>query len=427
MRFRNALLACALVVACSSLSGCYDRTELEEQAFLVSLGIDLAPKGLIQLTARLAVPSKLSGSGNGGSGSGGAGGSTDSQSGTPLVSASGRTIPEAVSNMNTGIERMINLSHLSAIIFSESAAKKGLLPYLRTLVRYREFRRTLYVFVAKGELGKVFREDKPVLETSVTRMIEDLHESSRRTGYAPSVQMHQFLGSLETPNEDPIMPILAVNAQVASESETGGGSPRLKTHAMDLTPGRVGRSGANPVECVGTAVFRGDRLVGMLDGSESRYLQLLMGSLQRTVISVKTPGAKGYLSLAVRYAEPLTVRLQLTGRAPRLHIMQSFEAELIGDQAAETFTAQAERKNVERALAARIKRDELRLLEKVYRDMRAEPFHYFSYARGSFPTFAAMRRYDWHSRLPLVQVTVDTESNLRRLGLQLNPPVNESV
>lgn len=427
MRLRKALTGCVLAIAFTSVSGCYDRVELEEQAFLISLGIDQAPKELIKLTARVAVPSKLSGtSGGGGGGSGG--GSNDSESGTPLVSASGRTILEAISNMNTGIERTINLTHLSAVTFGDAAARKGLLPYLRTLVRYREFRRTLFVFVAKGELGDVFRKDKPVLETSITRTIEDWHESSERTGYAPSIQLHRFLGSLGTPNEDPVLPVLSVNQQVGKENPKEGGDPsHLRARSLSLTPGGVDRAGANPVECIGTAVFRGDKLVGILDGNESRYLQILTGSLRRAVISIGAPAGQGYLSFAVRYAEPITVKLKLAGKSPRLHIAQSFEAELIGDQAAMAFTTEAERRVVERALAARIKRDELHLIAKVYKGYRVEPFHYFSYARGSFPTFSSMRNYDWHSRLPSVQVTVETEVNLRRLGLQLNPPVNAST
>ena len=423
-RPRRGALAAACALAGILQTGCFDSAELEEQAFLVTLGVDRSAGGLTVAAARVAVPSKLSGTGDSGTGSGGG----DTRSGTPVVSASGRTLHEALALMNTGIERSINLSHLSAVIFGEDAARSGLLPYLSTLVRYREFRRTLYMFVAREPLSGVFTKDAPVLETSITRTIEDLHASSRRTGFAPSVQMHQFLGSIETPNEDPAAPILAVNRTVRRERKgTSGSISHLKADTLDYRPGSIDRAGGNPVECVGTAVFRGDRMVGELNGDESRYLQILTGELTRTTITLPAPRAPGsFLALSVRYAEPLMVQLDVHGRTPRLRIAQSFEADLMGDQAGAALSAFSNRRLIERALADTIKRAEGALIRKVFRRYRADPFRFFAYARGEFPTYEAMRAYRWHALLPRAQVEIDTEANLRRLGIQLNPPVNAS-
>lgn len=410
-------LAGVLLLSSLGITGCYDRAELEEQAFMVTMGIDQVKGGATEVYSRIAVPSKLSGSGGGGGG----GGSGDFQSGTPTVNATGSTLHEALNLLNTGVERRLNLSHLSAIIFSEQAARKGLLPYLRTLTRYREFRRTLYIFVAHGKLADVFLKDKPVLETSATRLIEDLHQTTARTGFAPSVEMHQFLGGIESPQEDPVAPLLTVNDQAESQgkhSDPAGNSGKVSTQ-----PGHIQREGGNPVECVGTALFHGDKMVGILDGNDTRVMRVLSGSLQRFTDNLPSPiGDHKPVTLGVRYAEPMRVTVDIHQDPPVVRVNQSFEAELLGDQTSTSFVPTNHRRSLEQAEALRIRSQEARLINMAFQKYRVDPFHFFDYAHAEFPTYRAMKAYQWGAKLTKLRVLIRTEVNLRRQGTQLGPP-----
>ena len=421
---KTRVVLVSLLVALSSffVTGCFDRMELEEQAFLVTMGIDQIAPGVIALTARVAVPSKLTGSSGGSSGGGGSG---DFQSGTPLVTATGKTIHEALAMMNVGIERKINLSHLSAVMFSEKVAKSGVLPYLRTFVRYREFRRTLYVFVTKGSVSELFLKDRPVLETSATRAIEDQRALSQTYGLAPSVQLHQFINALQTPHDDPVAPLLSMNEQVSKEKKKQAGSSKnLQGAQVSFTPGSINRSGGNPIECVGTAVFRGDRMVGVLSGDETRYLQLLSKALQQFVLTVPAKAhSKSLVSLGIRNEEPMKVVINLQGRHPKLAVSQAFEAELLGDQSAISFTSAKNHLELERLASGLITKNEVALINKVYRTMQADPFHFFDQARGQFKTLQAFQAYPWHKELKNVFITVHTSVSIRRMGTQIAPLV----
>ncbi len=403
------------------ITGCYDRAELEEQAFLVTMGIDKQVKGgNVIVAGRIAVPSKLSGS-SGGSGSGASG---DFLTNTPVVSATGKSMHEAFNVMNSGVERSLNLSHLSAIMFGERAARQGVLPYMRALVRYREFRRTLYLYVVKGSLGDIFVHDKPVLESSATRVIEDLQESSTRTGYAPSVQVHTFMNALEMPNTDPVLPVLSDNKQVDKESKkTSGSTDYLREKSETTEPGHMNRAGGNPIECVGTAVFRGDRMKVILDGEHSRYLQLLSGNLHRALVVVSSPvGTAAPVTLMVHDAQPQDVHVNLSGKHPIITITQVFEASLLGDQTNASFLSLAARERLEQQAEAAMSKEENLLIHDMYGRYDVDPFGYFQYARGQFPTYDAMKRYDWHQQLPNVQTRLHIKVIIRRLGTQLDPP-----
>ena len=187
-------------------------------------------------------------------------------------------------------------------------------------------------------------------------------------------------------------------------------------------PGEVNRSGGNPVEDVGTAVFRGDKMVDLLTGEQTRSLQLLSGSAGRLILSVPSPIHKGaHVSLALRYGKPLHVRLTLRPH-PVLTIKQSFEAELLGDESNGNFVPPANRRKLASALGAMIHEREMLLIQRLFSQDRADPFHFFRYARDQFPTNQALLAYNWHKQLPTVKVLLSVETNVRRLGTQLAPP-----
>ncbi len=402
--------AVTVIVGAFFSTGCFDRSELEEQAFLIMLGLDSPKSDEVNVIARVAIPSKLSGT----SGQGGSSGGGDFEQGTPLVAAKGRTINEALSLMNTGIERKINLSHLSAIIFSENTARLGLQPYLRTLSRYREFRRNHYLFVSYGDLDNLMQAQKPLLELSATRYIEDLHQTSRSLGYSPSVQVEQFLNALYSPAVDPILPVLSV----------GGENTEKQTKKLHFSPGHIERVGGNPVECVGTAIFQKDKMVGVLDGMETRYLQLLNGSIKQMEISVPSPFQKqNYLSVGIRLSKNATKELVLKGPKRHIKIWQNLEAELHSDQGMISYVDEKNRAILEKMIADSVEKYENRLLYKLLHKKKVAPFNFIEEARREFPSYDAYAKFPWSKTLAQLPLECHVKVVMRRLGSQLNAPI----
>lgn len=405
MRLRVIWWAGVLLTALLT-TGCYDRTELEEEAFVLLLGFDTPKPGIIKVVARVAVPSKLASSGGQGGSSGGGG----FDEGTPLLTARGHTVHEALSLMNTGMERSINLSHLSAIVFSEKVAKAGLSPYLRTLTRYREFRRNHYLYVSHGDLEKLLQAEKPLFEKSPTRYIEDLQKTNRSLGYAPSVQVEQFLNSLFSPATDPILPVLAEN-------------PQKEDAKMSFLAGSVSRTGGNPVECVGTAIFQKDRMVGLLDGQETRYLLFLNGDIRHFVLSVPSSLRKGsYLSVGVRLSKPATRVLQLRSSQPKLSITQYVEAELLANQSRDSYFDKSQRLQLEHLLEHELSMREEKLINKLLHKKNVAPLSFIEGMRAQFPTYPDYETFPWRNVLKKTAVDVNVKVVLRRLGSQLNTP-----
>lgn len=69
----NKIIAILLIFSlCLGLTGCYDKKEVDDLAYVLALGIDKGKTNTLKVTLQYAVPSKLGGGGGGlGSGAGG--------------------------------------------------------------------------------------------------------------------------------------------------------------------------------------------------------------------------------------------------------------------------------------------------------------------------------------------------------------------
>ncbi|NLT94509.1 MAG: hypothetical protein GXW85_03070 [Clostridia bacterium] len=132
-------------------SGCWDKKEINQIGFAVGLGLD-KEGGDYQITTQMALPALLEGGGGG------------EEPPVWLVSGKGRTIFEAIRDVNTRSARKPFWGHLNVIVFGEEVAKDGLVPVLDLLSRGKELRRSNYVVVAQGK-AKDILEAQPKLES----------------------------------------------------------------------------------------------------------------------------------------------------------------------------------------------------------------------------------------------------------------------
>ncbi|GIM46935.1 germination protein GerAC [Collibacillus ludicampi] len=457
MRTKRGLLLnllLILILLCPLLSGCYDRVELEEMAFVVSMGFDKGPGDTIDVTARVAVPRKLTGGGSGGGGGGAGGG--EEVGGAKAITIRAHTVEEALNLLNTSVERRVSLIQLSIVVFGEDLARRGILPYIRPLVRSREFRRTIFVSVVKGKAKEAFDANKPILENTVTRYNEDVRQVGRHTGLSTTIMLHDFVTAVESVHEDPYTGVFAVNEDVkvqaeeekkknkskgdgkggdeGTEGETGGkgakqeSGEKIKIKGQDISfePGQVKRQGGNPLEFIGMAVFQKDKLVTILDGIDTRMLLSLRGELNRTQAIFANPYSKNdYITVEIKQARPPQFEVIPLKEPLQIRIHLSLEGDLLGEMAGTDFTKEGKADLVEKIVADKVRARILSLLNTLYHKYQADPVGIVNHIRGQFLTMQDLKAYDWREKLKTADIDVDVNFKLRRVGVQLAPPISQ--
>jgi Ger(x)C family germination protein len=392
-------------------TACFDRQELEQQAFVTTLGVDKAPGGMVDCTFRIALPVNAAGGGSANTGK------------TPLagvtpVTYRARSITEAMTLANTSVERVLTFTHLTAIVFGEDLAREGLHAHLQPLVRYREFRRTVFPVVSKGKARDFLLADEPMLERLPTRVADAVVQMGASSGLIPGDRLHDFLTALENPHEDPVMSCVAVNSRVEEDPKGKNG---VQGRGADFTAGEVGRAGGNPAEWSGAAVFHGDRLVGFLNGRETIELQLLRGRVRKTKLEFQDPrDASKTVGIILRRERSPQYTIQ-PGHPLKIMVKVPLDADLASTESDIDYTEPANRQYLERQLSVMMSKEMEALLGKIVHQYHADVVPIARAARRKFSTYQQFEQYPWERELGQAEVVVQTDLHIRRFGVLFGP------
>ena len=103
-----------LVVFASAFSSSYTSHNMSNLAYVLALGIDIGENAKMKVSAQFTNSDSFSPSSS----------SSDEASGIVLVSGESNSIYSCLNLINTYIGKEINLSHCSAVVFSEEFAKE---------------------------------------------------------------------------------------------------------------------------------------------------------------------------------------------------------------------------------------------------------------------------------------------------------------
>lgn len=421
--------ALAFLLLTLVLTGCWDRRELEETAFVMALGIDRGQEQRYQVTAMLAVPREMLNV------------STGEKEVVLITSVEAPTVSEGLQMMNGYIERQVSLLQAKVLVVGEEAARAGLLgEVLDPLQRVRELRRNLLVMVSRGEARDFLKGAKPQIERDPVRHIEMMTMLVTQTGMVPryATVHHLSLGS-EQQGLDPLLFLAALREESAGgklQGEAAGGEtgqtaepgsptdgPGGGNGPVQWLPGELPRRGGPTLDIIGAAVIRDGQMVDQVDGREMRLINLVRGHFLRGLISVPDPAAPDRrIPIEIRRGRMPNVRIRMDGQRPRIEALVTVEAILQGSPPGTDYTLPQWTARLEAQLAAALADETRALVDRARRDWQADPFGFGLRAARQFPSYPAWVAYNWADKWPQAEVTVNYSVQFRRFGTQMSPP-----
>jgi spore germination protein KC len=415
---RKLLKLQLLILALLFIPGCWGYQEVDESAFILALGVDKGREDRLNLTAQIAVPKNIAGGGGEGGGAGGGGAKS-----TMVVSVETPTILAGLDLLGSFVERRPSLRHTKAIVFSSELAREDMGRYLAPIVRYRQFRRNTFILISRGKARDLVENTQPIMEDNPAKYIELLVGTSKYTGRFPiSSQVHSFYNAAKSQAREPVAILAAVGGdrqedQVGDDKSAGG-----------YLAGEIPREGGNKIDLLGTAVFRGGRMVGELTGDETTVMEMINGKFNEGIFSVPDPRVPGkYILLEVHGERKPAVQISLEGEVPVIDVEVPLDAEFLSIQSNISYEQPGAIGEVEDAFARLLQEDTAVLIRKTQEEFRADIFGFGEEARKKFLTWPQWEQYKWLEVFPLAQVNVEYKINIRRIGLlRDSSPVRES-
>jgi spore germination protein KC len=401
------LLAAALV-----LTGCWDRTEVEDMLFPVTLAIDAGTERQYRVSVRVPIP--------GGVRSGVLGGQGRSTGQGEILSAESDSISQAMLIINTSVARRVTLRHMRSLLIGEGLARRGLHDLFAEMQRNGEIRQTVAFLITRGRAADVLKSARYTGETNPAKVPEGMLIVEKYLHMAPPIRLHHMINRTSAIGIDPFSPVVAINPQILT-GEGAGGSEESESDPA----GQLDRFDGNPVEVAGTAVFRGQRLVGFLTVDETQALLALRGEMGKAYMTIPHPKEKGRRIL-VRFQQenkPIS-RIYLTPAGPRGTASILFEGEVLSGD--EDYRDPAKRLALERSAAVFMTETASSVLQKL-KAWECDPVGYGLKVRRRFRTWSDWEAFGWSKRVGAMEIQVSARMRVRRFGLVLGAEATKTT
>jgi len=248
-------LVLILMASLMFLTGCWGKREVEQLAPLLGIGLDLGEKpGTFLITQQFARPKK--------------GGETGAEIEDRTFSVEASSARESIEKIAKVTYRTPFMGSLKVIVISEDVAKAGgFNDILDFAQRYSEFRRSMYLILAKGKAQDILNlELRSGLVPSMA--IKNIIEGGEEISSFPTVRLGHYLTILGTKSTAPILPVL--------ESVKPGEVMEYKADGNDE---------AGEIQIQGAGVLRGDRLMDFLTDEETKGYMWLENDVANRLIN----------------------------------------------------------------------------------------------------------------------------------------------
>ncbi|MDR6552912.1 Ger(x)C family spore germination protein [Paenibacillus qinlingensis] len=251
-----ALLFMGIVIV---LTGCWNRNELTDLAFVVGMAIDNSDDQ-IEVSIQVVEPQQINAKG----------GSTRIPA--IMYKSKADTLAEALRKMMTVCPRKPYVSHLRVLAIGESLARVGIADTLDYISRDHEFRNDFSIIIAKGGKGADVLSILTALEPIPSNSLFDtLRVSSREWAPTTTITLDELITDLVSQGKNPVLS----GIERTGDLKVGRSLDNLES----TTPN-------GNVRLVGLAVFQKDKLVGWLDEADSKGYNYIEGNVKRTIGNV---------------------------------------------------------------------------------------------------------------------------------------------
>lgn len=374
--FRATSRALAVVLLASlTVSGCWDRKEINDVGFALASGIDLREDGQMVTTIQVAVPGALSRSPTGGG--------KQNQDAVMMFQAEGKTLDEMRMDVQAQLSRVLNTSHRRVIVIGEEMARHGVGELADEVSRSPMNRLRTFVVVARGTTARSLLAARYPLEAYPSEGIRELEKMD----FGTETTLRDFFISSTLPGSQP---------NVTCFSLKGDKQPRFRTD--------------------GVAIFRDLKLVDFLDGEEADRFLLVRHKKKDGVVKVKFPsGGDHHVNVAFREVNSKP-KVEVVDGKPRVSY-QIYAAGIVMENTTRLDMMNPKHlEEINRAVQKKLTNDTVAMIRHLQK-LKADALQVGTEIYRKEPDVWDQVKKDWPETFAAMDIPVRVEVNIRQVGM----------
>lgn len=412
---KKHLIVLGMAVIMLLLTGCNGAKETDQIGYVLVIGLDQGDGDKINVTYQVANVVAIGGQ------------SEASKQTSTNVTFSVHSLGEARNLLNSVMDLTTEVYHVKAIVFGEELARRGIGDTLGPIMRFHEYRGSAFMVIVKGTAQEFIKQNKPIFNLSPAKYIEMMMQSNSDSGFYPASTLHNFYLRLKQNTASPYAVLAGLTAKQEPSLNRPPNSPLPERTEQSHTAGNVSRKGENPIEFVGTALFKGDKMVGILDSNETRALLILLGDFKSGLVSVVDPlSPKQQISMQVRVTKPPKIQTQIINNRPVIKIRQQVDGTVTSISSGINYENEEYSSLLENRLA-QVLTDDMNNLITVSQAVNSDVIGLGLYMASNFQTMQQLENFHWPDRYADADIEIVVEAKIRRAGLmwKTNPIVKK--
>jgi spore germination protein KC len=389
-------LGIAGTILISMLTGCWNRKELNELAIVLAMGIDTVDDQY-ELSLQVVDPSQMTRN------------RVSDRSPTRVYTERAPTLFEAFRKFTTMSSRKMYFSHLQFVIFDEKTAKKGIKPALDILFRDHEVRPDFHLAIARKHSAKeVMSFVTPTEVLPALDLYKSLKVSEKAWAPTAAIDVKDIMQRLTQSGIEPVLTGIELHGDLAK----GISLDNVKQ------PGPY----AN-YSYTGIGVFRGDRLVGWLNETDSKALTYISNEVSSTAATIQCPQSKGKFAVELTRSKIKSIPLVKENK-PHIRLEVFVEANIAEVGCKVDLTNEASFTDMERAASEKLEETLLSGIHKTQQKFGSDIFGFGEAFHRKYPTLWHRWKNDWGQMFKNLPVEIQMNYNLRRIGKIISPIAN---
>ncbi|MHB0882761.1 Ger(x)C family spore germination protein [Paenibacillus sp. SEL1] len=390
-----------VLVVLFSLTGCWNRVELNELWVTAATGVDMMDDGQWMMSYQIIVPSAIASGTGGGSGS-------SSQPASHVFSIKSKTYNQALSYSNLETSRRIYIAHNRVIYIGKRAAEKGMDRLIDFYLRNTEAREMVSIIITDGLASDLIKKLLPPEKLQGAAMAELVDKESDSLSLFPKVRVYDFVLSMNSDSKSIGVPVAELIGERDHENEK-------EAESLD-----VFKKTSTPLKLALTklGVFQNGKLKGFLDKEESLGVSYLSQKVNNSEISFPCSeqlGREMYSSLTVNSAD-----VKLIPRKTSSHYTMQVRVEINGTLNESTCTKDISKTKTIHDMEKEIGKEVTRTINEGWdklQELGVDATGFADRIHRRFPREWETVKEDWEQEFKKIELDIRVDARIQRPGL----------
>jgi spore germination protein KC len=376
-KIRVFLVSASILSIIIPLSGCWNYKEVDSLAIVSGVAVD-KKDDLYLITTEIIDIQR----------------GREITKGTKIITSEGQTIFDAVRNTIKTVGKRLYWSHAEILIISEEIAEEGIVPIADWVSRDAEPRLTLHFLISREKTAKEILEQAAISGAILSYELDDMLTSQKSLSYAFDAMDYQFMQELAAAGISATLPTIYLKQDDDK-------------HVAEIS---------------GTAVFKADRLVGFLDGEETKTMLFIKNKIKGGVLAgtVSADGSNTKISLEI-LKNKTKIKPHQTDSKITIGIRTKTDVALDEIVGSESFMEAAALAKLKETFEEALEENIRTLVKKTQEEFDSDIFGFGKAVRMNMPDLWKQIDPEWSEIYKTIDVDVQATINIKNSAIMSKP------